>query len=594
VTPDDVLKPLLERFQLPETVVSQLRLLLVREIEKPHSSHHTGSAGHYTSWLTHIFASLPPIRDFDGTAFSASIKELAHLSRDDYIKIYDTQTHFPEFRKDESWYKTYISEMEERIRDAKLENRSTTRLYHNLNELREGLRDLKPSSADGSPDEDSAFVKLCGSLWYDLLNFNVSFDIPQSTQFEHYYVLGSTGSGKTQLLQFLISQKLDSSVIVIDSQGDLIRNIVRLKAIDPERYVIIDPSDVEYPVALNIFDVGQDRVSKYSKLEYERHINGVIELLSYVFASILGAELTQRQGVALNFCLRLCLFIPNATIHTLRDIFSVNGLAPYTQYLKNLTESGQAFFRNEFDNPKAFGDVKSQVLRRLYGILENPTIERLFTHPKSRFDMKDAMDSGKVILINTAKDLLKQQGCSFFGRFFISLIAQATQERASQKYRKPTFVFIDEAQDYLDTNIATLLEQSRKYFVNITLAHQQLSQLPSEVQSSVITNTSTKFIGGCSSGDARTLAADMRADVDTLINQPKFHFTTFIRGFTRSAITLKIEAGYMERLPERSDEELNLLIANNRERVCSPALIPEQKKEDESTPDPGTAASSKW
>ena len=33
------------------------------------------------------------------------------------------------------------------------------------------------------------------------------------------------------------------------------------------------------------------------------------------------------------------------------------------------------------------------------------------------------MNAGKVILINTAKDLLKEQGTEIFGRFFIALIA---------------------------------------------------------------------------------------------------------------------------------------------------------------------------
>jgi hypothetical protein len=37
------------------------------------------------------------------------------------------------------------------------------------------------------------------------------------------------------------------------------------------------------------------------------------------------------------------------------------------------------------------------------------------------------MNSGKVILINTAKDLLKRDGSAILGRFFIALITQATQ-----------------------------------------------------------------------------------------------------------------------------------------------------------------------
>ena len=54
------------------------------------------------------------------------------------------------------------------------------------------------------------------------------------------------------------------------------------------------------------------------------------------------------------------------------------------------------------------------------------------------------------MLINTAKDLLKQDGCEIFGRFFIALLVQAVQERAAipENKRRATFVYIDEAQDY--------------------------------------------------------------------------------------------------------------------------------------------------
>lgn len=66
------------------------------------------------------------------------------------------------------------------------------------------------------------------------------------------------------------------------------------------------------------------------------------------------------------------------------------------------------------------------------------------------------MNKGSIILINTAKDLLKQEGCEILGRFFIALISEAVQERASiaEDQRLPTFVYIDEAQDYFDESTA--------------------------------------------------------------------------------------------------------------------------------------------
>ena len=143
---------------------------------------------------------------------------------------------------------------------------------------------------------------------------------------------------------------------------------------------------------------------------------------------------------------------------------------PTRNTLKSLEGSARSFFETEFRS-KEFTGTKKQVLRRLYGILENQTFERMFSHPKSKLDLFTEMNAGKVILINTAKDLLKENGTEIFGRFFIAMIAQAAQERAvlDKNDRLPTFVYVDEANDYFDRNIGIILSQARKYNIGIVL-----------------------------------------------------------------------------------------------------------------------------
>src|SRR3954454_18979349 len=101
------------------------------------------------------------------------------------------------------------------------------------------------------------------------------------------------------------------------------------------------------------------------------------------------------------------------------------------------------------------------------------------------------MNRGSLILINTAKDLLKQDGCEILGRFFLALIAQATQERAAlpEERRRATFLYIDEAQDYFDEGMEQLLNQARKYRVGLVLAHQNLGQFEPRLQASVMAST---------------------------------------------------------------------------------------------------------
>jgi hypothetical protein len=201
------------------------------------------------------------------------------------------------------------------------------------------------------------------------------------------------------------------------------------------------------------------------------------------------------------------------------------------------------------------------VLRRLWGILENQTFERMFSHPRSKLDLFAEMNAGKVILINTAKDLLKEQGTEIFGRFFIALIAQAAQERATlpEGRRMPTFVYIDEAADYFDRNIGLILSQARKFNVGMVLAHQYLGQLDPKLQEAFAANTSIKFAGGVSARDARALAPMLYCDPSLIEAQPKGSFAAYVRGVTKSALPLNFPFGHMEALDRMTPAESDAL-----------------------------------
>ena len=102
--------------------------------------------------------------------------------------------------------------------------------------------------------------------------------------------------------------------------------------------------------------------------------------------------------------------------------------------------------------------TKKQILKRLWGVLSTPAFERMFAQQENKLDLFEATRSGKIILISTAKELLKEEGSALFGRFFIALLKQATLERSvlDPSERTPTFVYVDEAQEYFDDSIETL------------------------------------------------------------------------------------------------------------------------------------------
>ncbi len=446
---------------------------------------------------------------------------------------------------------------------------------------RQDKRPLKlPTKNKDINGQDVLHAYLQGTPLLTLLQLPVPVTLPQATRFEHMHMVAGSGHGKTQTLQHLLLHDLDTvargeaSVIVIDSQSDLINTIAGLQAFAPggalaDRLVLIDPTDIEWPVALNLFDAGLERLDQYAPLDRERLTNSILELYDFVLGSLLDAGMTQKQTVIFRYITRLLLHIPGATIHTLRELLEDGGSTKYQKYIDRLEGSARTFFDTEF-NGKEFVATKRQVVRRLYGILENQTFERMFTHPKSKLDLFAEMNAGKVILINTAKDLLKEQGTEIFGRFFIALIAQAAQERAvlPKSERKPTFVYVDEASDYFDRNVGIILSQARKYNVGMILAHQFLGQLEPRLQDAISANTAIKFAGGVSAKDARALSNDLRTDASFLSAQSKLSFAAFIKGQTKQAVSVSIEPGQMEEQPRMTPLERSALQEVMRERYA--------------------------
>lgn len=421
-----------------------------------------------------------------------------------------------------------------------------------------------------------------GTPLHALFYTKVPFAIPFPARFEHTHIVGGTGHGKTQLMQFLIhhdllrSQEDGRSVVVLDSQGDLIRAVTHLDMFSYEdmalRFVLVDPNDVEYPVCLNMFDFSRDRLSGYAPVDREKILNATVELYEYFFGALLGAELTQRQGLIFRYLARLLIEIPNATIHTLRELME-NG-EKFRPYMERLHGTPRSFFATQFFDRK-FSETKKQILTRLWGVMSNASLERMFSHTENRIDLFDLLNQGKVIFINTAKDLLGQEGSAIFGRFFIALILQAAVQRAAlaPHERRPAFVYIDEAQDYFDSGISNLLNQARKYRIGLIFSHQNLDQLSPELRASMLSSTSIKFAGGVSAKDASTLDSDFRCDSPFLLSQRKSaehtRFACYVKNYTKQALSVSIPLGFIESEPQISDDEYDFLVEINRIQYCN-------------------------
>lgn len=439
----------------------------------------------------------------------------------------------------------------------------------------------KHASESTMPLDELVETYLGGTPFRDVFLAPVPLKLTREDRYNHMHVVGGTGAGKTTLIESLILHDLRSddppSLVLIDPHSDLVRRLISADLGIEDRLIFIDPRDTQHPPALNIFALNRGRMGEYDEATREQVTAGVIQTFNYLFSGLTNLTLTGKQEVFFRYVARLMLSLPetmgrNATILDMLQLMS--DPAPYGAAIQALPDIPREFFTRDFMT-KTFEPTKEQIRYRLQAIIENPTMARLFTSQETKVDLFSELNRGAVILVDTAKDFLKENS-STFGRLFISLVLQSVLERAAipEEERKSTFLIVDEAASFFSSNIDDLLTEARKYRCGCLFAHQYLDQTSSSLRASLAANTAIKFASGLSAQDASAMARDMRTTPEFILNQPKLQFAAHIRSTTPQAVSIPISP---VRYPKQlSSEAFAALIERNRARVslsAGPATV---------------------
>ncbi len=320
-----------------------------------------------------------------------------------------------------------------------------------------------PEKFKGTPREVvSAYLQ--NTFFEKLFDLPIPFSVSIGKQLEHTMIVGGTRWGKSQLIGSIVNQHLKSekppSIILIDSTGDFQQKIQRLALFDPDtgplkdRLVIIDPEDKD-PPALNMFDVSALRKKNYTPQQLEQVEADIIDLFDYVFET-LGAGMTARQSTGFSFLCRLLISIPGSNITSLRQLLQSDADS-YAKVpvevrgaIEGLDQTTQDFFKHQFFT-KATQATRRQIASRLFDIVRVPAFERMFSGV-NKVDFFEAMQAGKIILVNTSKAALKPDASALFGRYIIARVLSGAFERVviPMEQRRPCLMFVDEAQEYFD------------------------------------------------------------------------------------------------------------------------------------------------
>lgn len=298
------------------------------------------------------------------------------------------------------------------------------------------------------------------------------------------YVIGSTGTGKTTLLQSIAYQdmKAGHGVCVLDPHGDMIDWLLERVPEDRVKDVILfDPGDIEYPVGINPLECDREDPK-------QKHwvVSNFVSALSRMFEQSWGPRLEH----VLNHTLWTAMNIENSTVLELLLLLTNEKFKK--ENTANLKEPLLKDFWDEFPkkNTNRHFDLVGSTVNKLTPFLLDHQMRNIVGQAKGSFQMREIMDEQKILLVNLAKGELGENNSSLLGSFIINMILIATLSRRDMRpYERkevPFHVIVDEYQNFASDSFSVLQSEARKYAVDLVVAHQFRDQLTEETKGSAL------------------------------------------------------------------------------------------------------------
>lgn len=320
----------------------------------------------------------------------------------------------------------------------------------------------------------------------------------------HTYLVGTTGTGKSTLMLQLMQQDIarGRGLVLIDPHGsDPTSPFARLQSWieamgfhKTGRVITIDPNLRDHVVGFNPLAplpdtdpsvIADALIQAFQRAWGDEDINAKPNIRSVLTAMFIALS---EKG----------LTIPDAKL--LYDREDRHGIR---QHL--IDTLADEFARDELErlhqlatDRASRGDFNAQVvgpINRLNLFVGAPAIRTMLGQTEETLDLREAMDSGKIVLVNlNPGGGLSEEKAKLLGAVLLRYLFLLAKQRRS---REPYFLYIDECHDVLSGDVARLLAEARKFRVGVHLANQflwQLEEASELILHAVLKTTRTKVV----------------------------------------------------------------------------------------------------
>jgi hypothetical protein len=397
-----------------------------------------------------------------------------------------------------------------------------TLLVQTPNILRVDSRKLEPPINLPTTDGGDKEVTTLGEAVFR--GQRIKFGIRPVDRRRHFYAIGKTGMGKSTLLGNMIASDIVNGhgVGVLDPHGDLIEDAMSF--VTPEReddILLFDPTDTNFPIAFNILDCPDPE---------QRTL--VASGLMSVFTKIWPDAWSGRMEHILRNTILALLHHQNSSILGIMRIFADS------TYRKEVVASVddpvvRSFWEDEYEvwTEKYRTEAVAAIQNKVGQLLSTPLFRNIVGQTKSTVNLREAMDNGKIVLVNLSKGKIGEDISAFLGSMLVTQFQLSAMSRADipQDDRRDFYLYVDEFQNYATESFATILSEARKYRLCLTMAHQYVGQLESDlVRDAVFGNVGSIVSFQIGSDDAELLSKQFEELVlpNDLLSLPKYHAYT--------------------------------------------------------------------
>jgi hypothetical protein len=322
----------------------------------------------------------------------------------------------------------------------------------------------------------------------------------------HTLVLGSTGTGKSSLLEAIAREHLRAArpFALIDLHGDLFTRVAAWALVaKPQRLVLLDFTKPD-------LIPGWNPLTRIEGMDIGRQVDLLVGVLKRLYADEDAAS--WAWGVKVHEITRHAL---RACIESKSPMSPVDLpsflLVPAVRdgVLATASKASRAYFETRYAKDQQYA---SAVVNKLEPFLGSVAVQRFLGTPTSHVDLFAAIERGDTVLVNLAKGYLGPTA-DVMGRLLMNALQMATlrREALAPAKRSPYALILDEAHVLAgeDSGLEDFLVAARKYGVFVTLAAQGASLFRAKTRPHLFGNTNRQFFFRLPFSEARALAPDI-------------------------------------------------------------------------------------